>query len=81
VPRNDAEGPGTLARTGARTRSDKQKSPENIERPIAEQVPVYLIRLRSTRSGNDIRKLRAILKTLLRRFGFRCLSVIEEARS
>jgi hypothetical protein len=46
----------------------------------ATASPVYLIRLRSTRSGDDsIRDLRAALKVLLRRFGLRCTS-IEEVR-
>ena len=50
----------------------------SASRPIAS--PVYLIRVRSTRSGDDIRKLRWILKTLLRRFGLRCISIEIEAR-
>jgi hypothetical protein len=41
--------------------------------------PVYLIRLRQTRGGQDeIRLLRWALKVLLRRFGWRALSVVEE---
>jgi hypothetical protein len=41
--------------------------------------PVYLLRLVSLR-GDDVRTLRWILKTLLRRFGWRAVSVEEEAR-
>jgi hypothetical protein len=41
--------------------------------------PVYVIRLRQTRSGQDeIRLLRWALKVLLRRFGWRAVSVMEE---
>jgi hypothetical protein len=39
-----------------------------------------LIRVRSTGSGDDIRRLRALLKVLLRRFGFRCISIEPEPR-
>jgi hypothetical protein len=40
--------------------------------------PVYLLRLVSPR-GDDIRRLRWLLKVLLRRYGLRCISVsIEE---
>jgi hypothetical protein len=46
--------------------------------PQAPVLPVYLLRLQSLR-GDDVRKLRWLLKELLRRHGFRCLS-IEEAR-
>ena len=38
--------------------------------------PIYLLRLESLR-GTDVRGLRWLLKTLLRRFGFRCLSLEE----
>jgi hypothetical protein len=37
------------------------------------------LRLRS-RHGDDIRKLRAILKALLRRLGLRCISIEIEVR-
>ena len=42
--------------------------------------PVFVIRLQVVRSGSDgnIRGLRRILKTLLRRHGFRCLAAREE---
>jgi hypothetical protein len=46
---------------------------------MTERRPIYLLRLESLR-GTDVRGLRALLKTLLRRFGFRCLSVEEERR-
>jgi hypothetical protein len=40
--------------------------------------PVYVIKLQSVRSDADnIHGLRAILKALLRRYGFRCVSAYE----
>jgi hypothetical protein len=44
------------------------------------QARVYLLRLRSLHGGDDIGRLRAILKILLRHYGMRCLSVEEEAQ-
>ena len=38
---------------------------------------IYVLRLRSV-CGDDIHGLRAILKVLLRRFGWRCISVERE---
>jgi hypothetical protein len=38
-----------------------------------------VLRVRFLRGGNDIARLRACLKTMLRHWGLRCLS-IEEAR-
>jgi hypothetical protein len=38
--------------------------------------PVYVLRLQSLH-GDDIRRLRLLLKALLRRHGLRCLSVEE----
>jgi hypothetical protein len=43
----------------------------------AQRPTRYVLRLES-RHGADIHALRAILKTLLRRFGWRCVSVEEE---
>jgi hypothetical protein len=41
--------------------------------------PVFVIKLRPVRSDSDgIRGLRAILKTLLRRHGFRCTTAYEQ---
>jgi hypothetical protein len=45
-----------------------------IRRP---QGPIYLLRLTSP-GGEDIRRLRWVLKTLLRRFGLRCISIESE---
>jgi hypothetical protein len=46
---------------------------------MTERRPIYLVRLESLR-GDDIRRLRWLLKALLRRLGLRCLSVEEERR-
>jgi hypothetical protein len=68
------------AAPGAR-KSNSQSAPNNpiIEPTQALASPVYLLRLRSIRGGNEIGRLRAALK-LLRAFGFRCLSIGEERR-
>jgi hypothetical protein len=42
-----------------------------------QEAPVYVLRLRSPR-GDDIRRLRLLLKLLLRSYGLRCLSVEQE---
>jgi hypothetical protein len=43
---------------------------------------VYVIRLRQIRGGQDeVRLLRWALKVLLRRFGWRAISIMEEAMS
>jgi len=49
------------------------------QRPRIQRRPVYLLRLESLR-GTDVRGLRAVLKTLLRRHGFRCVSAEEVQR-
>jgi hypothetical protein len=50
-------------------------APPSRQRPR----PVYLLRLESRR-GDDIRRLRWLLKALLRRLGLRCISLEPEAR-
>jgi hypothetical protein len=47
--------------------------------PADRKPVVYLLRLRSLR-GEDIHALRPILKALLRRYGWRCVSVEQERR-
>lgn len=42
------------------------------------QRPVYLLRIQQTRSDDDIRLLRWALKALLRKLGWRALSIVEE---
>jgi hypothetical protein len=41
------------------------------------QGPIFVLRLRSLR-GDDVRRLRALLKVLLRRYGWRCVSLEQE---
>jgi hypothetical protein len=41
----------------------------------------FTLRLEGRGGGADIHSLRAILKTLLRKYGWRCLDCIEERRS
>jgi hypothetical protein len=73
------ENPGA-AGTAAGARSKVEDCPKHIESPTGEQGRlIYLIRC-STRSGGDIRRLRGLLKVLLRRFGFRCISIEPEGR-
>jgi hypothetical protein len=45
-----------------------------------QRPPVYVLRLQSLR-GDDIRRLRWVLKALLRRFGLRCISIEIEAEA
>ena len=50
-----------------------------VERPHQNRKPVFVIELQPARPGpNDIRALRAILKALLRRYGWRCTDAREE---
>jgi hypothetical protein len=58
----------------------KGQGPKITTAAAAPQAsPIYMIRLRPER-GDGIRALRAILKTLLRRYGIRALSIEEERR-
>jgi hypothetical protein len=69
----EKKNPGAAnAARGARSSA----SAHHIERSAGAQV--YLIRVRSTRSGDSIRTLRLALKGMLRRLGLRALSVEEE---
>ena len=45
-----------------------------------QTAPIYRLRISPRSNGGDIRRLRQIFKTLLRRFDMRCLSVDEERR-
>ena len=72
------------APAAAEARKKNQQSANHIETPAGVQgrpteAAIYVIRLRSTRSGDDIRHLRAILKVLLRRYSLRCLSIEPKA--
>jgi hypothetical protein len=45
------------------------------------QGPIFVLRLRSLR-GDDVRRLRALLKVLLRRHGWKCVSLdVEDGRA
>ena len=51
-----------------------------MTRQPQQQQPVFVIKLQPTRPGADgIRGLRWILKTLLRRHGFKCTTAYEES--
>ena len=50
--------------------------------PRRASTPVFVLKVQPVRSDSDgIRGLRAILKTLLRRHGFRCITAHEEQSS
>jgi len=51
-----------------------------MSEPQHRQRPVHVLRLQSLR-GDDIRKLRLLLKVLLRRHALKCISVELEASS
>ena len=42
------------------------------------QRPIYLLRIQQTRDDDDIRLLRWTLKQLIRRLGWRALSIVRE---
>jgi len=68
--------PGAVA-TAAGARARKTSSATNrrtLAPPQAPSVPVYVLRLQSPR-GDDIRRIRLLLKLLLRSYELRCLSV------
>jgi hypothetical protein len=70
------ECPGAGAAAGARSSDNAEKADRNSQTAPATQA-VYVLRLQSPR-GEDIRRLRLLLKRLLRRYELRCLSVEEE---
>jgi hypothetical protein len=47
--------------------------------PLSKKNPVYILRVQSQR-GDDIRRLRRLLKVLLRAHGWRCLGAEPEVR-
>jgi hypothetical protein len=60
----------------------RERLPNRRQSELGEGTPlrpVYLLRLQSL-CGDDIRRLRWLLKALLRRLGLRCLSIEEEAQ-
>jgi hypothetical protein len=71
------ETPGAvLSARGAKANDKDIRSNAISGRPQAP--PIYLIRLRSPRGDSSIRELRQVLKILLRRFNWRCVSIVEE---
>jgi hypothetical protein len=72
-------GPGHCGRSAGAKKNSSNKSATN-KRTTATTQAVYVLRLRSLRGGDDIGRLRALLKVLLRHFGFRCLSIEPEPR-
>jgi hypothetical protein len=51
-----------------------------VTEPQSPRPVIYTARLQS-RSGADIHALRAILKVLLRKFGWRCVSIENEGKT
>jgi hypothetical protein len=77
---NDKGNPGASG-TGARQKSDYESGRDTQTLPSPQATrdrPTYVLRLQSQRGDNDIRLLRWALKVLLRRFGWRAVSVEEE---
>jgi hypothetical protein len=72
------EYPGAV-NTGARGRCTSGEIKRTSAPPQAPCAPVYVLRLQSPR-GDDVRRLRLLLKLLVRRYELRCLSVEEEAQ-
>jgi hypothetical protein len=52
-----------------------------LQRPRDRARPIFVVRLRAEPDVNPIRALRAFLKTALRRFGLRCMSIDREVGS
>lgn len=56
-------------------------APRPAAAPSADKRPIWTLTLRPEPGTDDIRSMRWLLKGLLRRFGFRCLSIKrDEAR-
>jgi len=72
--------PGAVVSTGARAKT--RASSPNIESvPLAQAPsPVFVLRVQFVRGGSEVARLRAILKTLLRHWGLRCISIEPEAQ-
>jgi hypothetical protein len=66
------------------TQTDKRRqligaAPSSLK--ISEHRPIFIVRLRAERGIDAIRALRALLKTALRRFGLRAVSLDAEAEA
>ena len=55
-------------------------SADNTQRELRESLPAFTVRIEGKPGTAGIRALRAILKILLRRHGFRCLDAREEGQ-
>ena len=79
------ESPGVLGENAGarRARRAETKVRAHPSEPLTNEQgrTVYLLRLQSQRGGNDVGRLRAVLKILLRSYGMRCLSIEPEAQS
>ena len=64
-----------LARCSSTSASESIVTEPQPPRPV-----IYMARLQS-RSGADIHALRAILKALLRKFGWRCVSIETDSKT
>ena len=60
--------------------SSTSASESIVTEPQPSRPVIYTARLQS-RSGADIHALRAILKVLLRKFGWRCVSIENEGKT
>ncbi len=57
--------------------SDLPPAPAVAATPASARQ-VYTLRIRAEPGTDEIHALRALLKAMLRRFGFRCLSIVPE---
>ena len=69
--------PGVAAGARQSKNADDKSATNKRTMAATQEAPVYVLRLRSPR-GDDIRRLRLLLKLLLRSYGLRCLSVEQE---
>jgi hypothetical protein len=73
------EGPGATAGARRNSNADEKSASNNESAPATQAPSVYVLRLCSLR-GDDIRRLRLLLKRLLRDHGLRCVSIEPEAQ-
>jgi hypothetical protein len=78
-PSADAAAPGARSKSSQSFATNK----ETIAAPQApsDERPIYVLRVRFLRGSNEVGRLRAILKMLLRQHAVRCLSIEPEART
>jgi hypothetical protein len=71
---NPADGDGA---SGNNVLSGKSGPDDTVACEKVNRQPTFVVHLRAER-GDGVRGLRAILKSLLRRHGFRCVSLKEQ---